>query len=542
MTHVQREATAKTCRLVLVTAPVELWGVFKVAMMVSEQDTESLLPRHEEDDSSDGDNTGGRREGEPPYRNQQCRVSVEPAVLVTVFGLGLDLVFHDKLWLQKICEVHFGFGEKVCSTLEDGSHPEEEEAVQQLATRYRMYAKVVEQGLGLVMVVVMSVYSDVLDRRLPLLWCHAGFLLMALISAVNVYWWWLPPEMLLLNYVMLGAGGGTLVLYMGVEAYVSAVSEERHRTTRLAVLKVMALVGRILGPAVAMLLFHSGGYLAVFGTQSLAFIASIVYVLLMLERRPGEGPSIATQQQQAVMSLANLKSTVLVVCHARGQNSSRRILAHMCIVWMGLFSLGSLSFLFFCVQNRFHWSYKTFTLWSVIDVIVSLLGLLVAVPAISYICRARDGVLGLLGSFSLLFKNVLLATAPRAWVLYLGSAAGVCGEVVGVASRGAISKLVEKRHLGAVFGMLAVGEGLVPVLSAIVFASLYATTYAVFPGTVFVLSAFCCVLMSCTFVWEVTLCSVNSAGSEGRVEEDSPVEAPCPHLAPPGSAGEGVTL
>ncbi|MPC95518.1 hypothetical protein E2C01_090734 [Portunus trituberculatus] len=156
--------------------------------------------------------------------------------------------------------------------------------------------------------------------------------------------------------------------------------------------------------------------------------------------------------------------------------------------------------------------------------------------SIRYTYQARDGVLGLLGSFSLLFKNVFLATAPSAWVLYLGSAAGVCGELVGVASRGVISKLVEKRHLGAVFGMLAVGEGLVPVLSATVFAALFTKTLSVFPGTVFVLSAFCCVLISCVFVWEVTL---DSVGCEERAVANGSAEAPCPHLASPGSVGRG---
>ena len=92
----------------------------KVAMAVNEQDNESLLPLHEEDDRSASDDSGGFREGESPCSSQQCRVNLEPVVLATVFGLGLDLVLHDTLWLQKICEVHFGFDAKVCSTLEDG--------------------------------------------------------------------------------------------------------------------------------------------------------------------------------------------------------------------------------------------------------------------------------------------------------------------------------------------------------------------------------------------------------------------------------------
>lgn len=317
------------------------------AMTLVDQDTERLLPDRSQDNSSirsDGDGSGDRGRG-PSRRRPLGWVSLEPVVLVSVFGLGLDMVLHDNLWLDKICSVHFGYDKEVCRALNDGHHQQEEKAVQKLASRYRVYAKVVEQVPGLVMVMVMGGYSDALDRRLPLLCCHAGFLLMALTSAVNVYWWWLPPEMLLLNFFMLGIGGSTLVLYMGVEAYVSAASINRDRTTRLAVLKVMAVTGRVLGEGVALPVFRSGGYLAVFGAQSLAFTAVLVYVLLRLERRPGEiQPQTMLQQQQqqqqVVMSLASLKREMLVVCQARGHGSRRRLLAHMCIVWLRLFSLG----------------------------------------------------------------------------------------------------------------------------------------------------------------------------------------------------------
>lgn len=269
-------------------------------------------------------------------------VRVEPVVAASLFGLGLDTVFGDNLWLDKICEVHFNLSEAVCGEL--NRHPREEEEVQRLASRYRVYAKVVEQVPAVVMVLLLGGCSDALDRRVPLLWCHAGFLLMALASAANAYWWWLPPELLLLNYLLLGVAGSTLVLVMGVEAYVSVASAARHRTTRFMVLKVLAVAGKASGAAVALPVFRAGNYMAVFGVQSLVFASIIVYVLLRLERRPGEALQQQEQQQhhqhETMLSLASLKRTVLVVFRASGQGSRRRLLVHMCNVWLLLFSLG----------------------------------------------------------------------------------------------------------------------------------------------------------------------------------------------------------
>lgn len=265
---------------------------------------------------------------------------VEPVVAASLFGLGLNMAIADNLWLDKVCKVHFNMSETVCCAL--SHHPREEEEVQRLANRYRVYGKVMQQVPAAAMVLLMGGYSDALDRRLPLLWCHIGYLMMALASVANVYWWWLPPQLLLLNHLLLGMAGGTLVLLMGVEAYLSAASDSQHRTMRLILLKVLAVAGRASGMAVALVVFRTGSYLAVFGVQSLAFLFVILYVLQRLERRPGEDPhqQQLNQQQEAVLSFDRLKETVQGVFLDSGSGGGRRLLAHMSIVWLLLFSLG----------------------------------------------------------------------------------------------------------------------------------------------------------------------------------------------------------
>lgn len=474
-----------------------------------------------------GDGLGGGGAGEGLTRQPFLGwVRVEPVVAASLFGLGLNMALADNLWLDKICKVHFNLSEAVCCAL--SNHPREEEEVQRLANRYRVYGKVMQQVPAAAMVLLMGGCSDALDRRLPLLWCHTGYLMMALASVANVYWWWLPPQLLLLNHLLLGMAGGTLVLVMGVEAYLSAASASQHRTMRLMLLKVLAVAGKASGMAVALVVFRTGNYLAVFGLQSLVFVFVIVYVLLRLERRPGEDPQQQqlNQQQEAVLSFARLKETVLGVFLASGSGGGLRLLAHMFIVWLLLFSLGSANFVYFSARTRFHWSYETFTLWYIIDVTVSSLGPLVAVPAVTSTFHPRDELLGLLGSFSLLFKNVILATAPRGWVLYLASAAGVCGEVVGVASRASASRVGGTRRVGAVFAVMAVGEAVMPVLAAVAFAALYAASYTIFPGAVFILSAFCCAALSCTLVGYIA-CE-NDADINEETEEAARATVPSP--------------
>ena len=49
-----------------------------------------------------------------------------------------------------------------------------------------------------------------------------------------------------------------------------------------------------------------------------------------------------------------------------------------------------------------------------------LTGICVILPILSYFGSVEDGIIGLVGSVLNLFRNIILATAPTQWVVYLG--------------------------------------------------------------------------------------------------------------------------
>lgn len=69
-----------------------------------------------------------------------------------------------------------------------------------------------------------------------------------------------------------------------------------------------------------------------------------------------------------------------------------------------------------------------------------------------------------------------------------------------VASRAAVSKLVEKTELGAVFAVLAAAETVTPVLSSFVYTYIYNATLDTFPGTIYVAAAVGSVIICCSYV------------------------------------------
>ncbi|KAK8737969.1 hypothetical protein OTU49_004325 [Cherax quadricarinatus] len=163
-----------------------------------------------------------------------------------------------------------------------------------------------------------------------------------------------------------------------------------------------------------------------------------------------------------------------------------------------------MTFLYMYMRKRFDWNYYTYNMYSIIAMPVTFIGNFILLPVLSYYAGASDAVLGFAGGVSGLFHNVLLATAPAAWVVYLASGVSVCSTMTILSSRGALSKLVTREELGSTFAVLALGETLVPLLSAPLYTLIYNTTLDIFPGAVFI--AGCCfdILYMCIFVWILT--------------------------------------
>lgn len=446
-------------------------------------------------------------------------ITIEPAVFLYVIGFGLDVVFIKNLWVDKTCLFYFNFSAEICSNLNSGRFPAEQDMVQRQVTRYNVYCAVIQHVPAVVVVMVLGAWSDLRDRRLPILVPMLGYFLMALGLTANAYWWPLQPEFLLICFVPVGLTGATTAIYMSVSAYISADTDARARTTRISVVMVLVPVASTLGRGLALVLFnHSGyGYLAVFGTQSVLCVVAILYVLVRLKKRPGaiamETPASETSGVLEVLTPARLKKTMMVACRRRDNGVRRHIFAHIAVIWLLVFTAGSAHFDYLYTRKKFSWNYQTYTIWSLVDTPLAATGTLLLLPVLSYYCGIKDSMLGFVGAVSMIFNFVLRATAPVSWILYLASVVGVCSGMVVVCSRAALSKLVQKNELGSVFAVMGAGEAVVPIMSSALMTLVYNATLNVFPGMVFVLTAGISVIIACIYV-----CVLSSRSSDPTEE------------------------
>ncbi|XP_064104314.1 lysosomal proton-coupled steroid conjugate and bile acid symporter SLC46A3-like [Macrobrachium nipponense] len=434
-------------------------------------------------------------------------ITVEPALCMFFLGYGMENVFITNLWIDKICRFHFNYSDEVCRALDSGKYPEEQTNVQKTTTVYNVYAHVLQYLPAVFVVLLLGTWSDKRGRRLPIIVPFLGYFLTSLSVTAVSYFWALPPTYLLLAYLPLAFTGGLMGVYAGVYPYLTAVTTQRARTTRISILAVVILSSGTIGIASGIGAFKHFGYVGVFGSQAILIGCSIVYSLLVLKERPEDdiaAESPCSEGVLHVLSPSYLKETLLVAFKKRSGGKRGDILGHIVIMMIMVFIAGSYKYIFLYTRKKFQWDEKMFSIYAIVDTPLSALGMLTVLPYLSYRWKVEDGILGLMGGISLLFSNVMKATAPAPWVMFLASVVGMCLDQVTAASRGAVSKLVDKSEVGAVFAVLGAAEAMIPIASVAVYTYVYNATIGFFPGMIFVFTAALSLVICCIYVWIMT--------------------------------------
>ncbi|XP_069949167.1 lysosomal proton-coupled steroid conjugate and bile acid symporter SLC46A3 [Cherax quadricarinatus] len=437
-------------------------------------------------------------------------VTVEPAVFLHSLGISIESIFYTNLVIDKVCLTYYKYDAAVCENLDSGKYTAQQDSVQRMAAIYNVYKYCVEYVPAIFVVLFLGMWSDTRGRRLPILLPFCGSLLKALCLTANSYWWSWPLPLLIVSYFPYGIMGGVAGVFAGAYSYVSDISVNKSRTTRLSIVGAMMMVALSLGKVAGTYIYNIGGYVGVFGSQAIIFTISILYTVFRLEEHPSESSPQAAEsrksaEKEGLVSFTNVKKTLMVVFRRREAGARGYIIAYIVIICANIFAFGGeMTFLYMYMRKRFDWNYYTYNMYSIIAMPVTFIGNFILLPVLSYYAGASDAVLGFAGGVSGLFHNVLLATAPAAWVVYLASGVSVCSTMTILSSRGALSKLVTREELGSTFAVLALGETLVPLLSAPLYTLIYNTTLDIFPGAVFI--AGCCfdILYMCIFVWILT--------------------------------------
>ncbi|XP_063874723.1 lysosomal proton-coupled steroid conjugate and bile acid symporter SLC46A3-like [Scylla paramamosain] len=434
-------------------------------------------------------------------------VTVEPALFLEAMAYGVNENLLTNLTVDKLCSVHFGFDAETCRNLDAGNHTTQQDQVQRLASDYNMYTHWVEYIPALFTNLLLGSLGDAHGRRLPVLLTFTGHLLMAACYLANAYWWRLPVPLICLSALPMGLFGGHIGVGNAVNAYLSASSGTRSRTTSLSSVEWVKYAAQPLGIYASSLLYSRGGYLLAFGFYVLLLLAGVLYLLMCVGEPPTaiEARGSSTRDGIKVGVAAHIKYTLAVPMKIRRSGRSGVLVAAYAVVLLlWSFARESSAQFFLYERKLFGWQLQQYTNWLVFSYFVKTAGLLLVVPVYSYYLGVQDAMLGFIGGISMIFYYTVFATAPEPWVLYAAAVLSLCSAVPAVTSRGAVSKAVAANDFGAVFAFLSLLECLVLLLGTPFYTFVYNLTLDIFPGTLYLVMAGVGVVVCCIHVWLLT--------------------------------------
>ena len=211
------------------------------------------------------------------------QLTLEPVMLLDGIAFSVAIVYVENIQMDKICSVNLNFTKEICANL--SAYPEENLEHQKAFSDFGMWYGVVTAILPLFFVLFVGAWSDKYGRKPPLIAVAVGHWLWASCYLLNSYFMSWPVEMLFIAAILDTMGGGTVSFLTACNAYISDVTEESERTSRVGLANSVWFLGGPMGTFLGANLFKIGGYYAIFGTSMACYAIVFIYLFRLPESR-----------------------------------------------------------------------------------------------------------------------------------------------------------------------------------------------------------------------------------------------------------------
>ena len=415
------------------------------------------------------------------------------------------------------------------SCVDLSNYPDRQDNVQEVSAHYITWYRFLWNLPALGLTLFCGSWSDKVGRKLVLILPCLGTIITTVIYLVSTIkrGYYLP--MVLCGAVIRGTFGGTAVLLMAVQSYVSDITSITNRTWRFGVLLAMNYFGNVLGYVLMGIVLKMANFEDVFvivcAMQSFCIFWALLFIrdrLKIDEIKSDELQDSDSSEHcfKSLFKLQHLRESLQVVTKKR-EDGARR---HLCMLLLGVIinQIGREvegDILVLYVERRpLNWHREMYGYLAATD--FSVMGLLVcvALPLLSYRFHVPDMYLVVLGIAAKIIRLVLLSFSTKTWMVYVAVLVGSLIAITVSALKALVSKLVLNTETGKTFSIVSFSETLSSLFGSLVFSNLYAATASVFPGFSFLLTAFLYFILLVVMVYLTN--DMLTRPSYGNLEEE----------------------
>lgn len=235
-------------------------------------------------------------------------VTVEPLMLLDGMAFSITSVFIEDMQMRRICEVGLGQNFFTCSNL--SNYKNISEKVQENFSVFTFYDGIIKSAIPLFFILFMGAWSDKYGRKAPLCTAQFGraFNVLGLLLFSLVTSW--PVEFMLIPTFLESLGGGNVCFLTAANAYISDITSESSRTSRVGIANSIFFLGGPIGTFTGKFIYDYGGYTAIFATALTMNIINLIYVVFFIEESHGPYASQINTKNNPNKQTINLRESL----------------------------------------------------------------------------------------------------------------------------------------------------------------------------------------------------------------------------------------
>ncbi|XP_026729440.1 proton-coupled folate transporter-like [Trichoplusia ni] len=439
-------------------------------------------------------------------------LTMEFPTFIIMMGMSLAGTAISNIILYRTCVHSLHYPEDECRLFlsidkkNTTNHLEGE--VQKYATLVSTVRGVIEALVPAFLSFFLGVWSDSHGRKPLIVWPIFGITIssgmMVVYSLMNSLgpWWYI------LAVIPYSLCGGFTIMFTGAFCYLSDITTTKNRSIRMIMLEVAVGCGSVVGSLL------SPYALRVFGNVYLLLIVTTLNVIAYVFTNVYLRESLTGALQGGLTTVLDflLVKEMVRECFKRRPNNGRsQILLLIIANSLSIFILyGTVSLEYMFTRAKLHWTMKDFTQFSGLSTLISFIGSGFVIVVLHRLLKISDLAISNLAYISVIAEFLIRTFATASWHMYLGASIASFKGLSAPLIRAFLTKILPVVDIAKVFALMSAVEGLCPLLSPLIYNSLYQVTLDVFPGAIYLLSAaitatsVVCVTMVQYYRWNVS--------------------------------------
>ncbi|XP_035209185.1 proton-coupled folate transporter-like isoform X2 [Stegodyphus dumicola] len=427
---------------------------------------------------------------------------IEPVMFLFMFSFILNSTCLTNMIMEKGCLYYLNYSKEICSNL--SYYKDQRDSVEILANNYNLYLDMLAP-IGATVVIFLAPWSDKYGRKPPLILALFGFFVNDVGIILCTIYFYSALEYIILSSLATQLTGGFIAVMTVIYSHSSEVSSAASRSQKYTYLQIAFGIAVTLGALAGGQLYRYYGYTVVYSTMASGHLMAILWVIIFVPETAGLDSNVSFwHKMRDLCSSQNFTSGFKSTLKHRDNNGRTRLwflLLSSCTVAITYEVFTNINYVY--AHHMYGWDPAIYSeMWTIFS-FSEMIVVLGCTSLFIQVFKLTDPVLGIIGSVSIIGKNIFIALAYELWLYYLSNIFGFLNGLANLAVRSLISKLVDKEELGRVFSFLATCEAIVPLMASGIIAKVFNATIRTFPGACFLVATVFLMLPLGTFVWQL---------------------------------------